>query len=95
MLEWVQEIDRERQHEHDFQTVREMSPEDMPNVMQFMARIGLASPPAAPDRERGLFLEKECIIRQSIDDVGSRAASSLNAFEMSKAMNIFEFAPRT
>lgn len=94
MLQQMQDMHRGHQHEHDFEAMDKMSPEDMREVMRLMTEVGLALPPMDPHRGRELFLGKGCIVCHSVNGVGGDVGPSLDAAEMPEPMNAFEFAAR-
>jgi len=94
MLEQMEHMHAGHEHHHDFEAMREMSPEEMQRLMNFMMDIGLALPPMDSHRGREVFLEKGCVVCHSVNNVGGKVGPSLNAADMPRPMNAFEFAAR-
>ena len=94
MLEQMRQMHRGHEHGHDFKAMEEMGPERMQHMMGFMRDIGLAFPPMDAGRGRDLFVNKGCVVCHSVNNVGGDAGPSLNAVDMPKPMNAFEFAAR-
>lgn len=93
-LEEMLEMHRGHKHHHDFEVMEHMSPEERERVLALMEDIGLALPPMDPARGRELFLNKGCIACHSVNGVGGHLGPSLNAADMPKPMNAFDFAAR-
>lgn len=81
-------------HGHDFEVMEKMSPEEMGRLMHEMEEIGLAIPPMDSHEGRELFLSKGCVVCHEVNGVGGVVGPSLNAADMPKPMNAFEFAAR-
>lgn len=93
-LEQMREMHRGHKHSHDFESMEKMSPEQRDRVMGLMQDIGLAMPPMDAERGRHVFLEKGCIACHSVHGVGGDVGPALNAADMPRPMNAFEFAAR-
>jgi mono/diheme cytochrome c family protein len=59
-----------------------------------MHEIGVAMPPMDAQRGRHIFVEKGCVACHSVNGVGGDLGPSLNAADMPRPMNTFEFAAR-
>lgn len=94
MLEQMRDMHKDHDHGHDFEAMHEMTAEQRARVMDFMIEIGLAVPPMDSHRGRELFVEKGCIVCHAVNGVGGDIGPSLNAADMPKPMNTFEFAAR-
>ena len=94
MLEQMRKMHSDHDHGHDFEAMEHVSAEDMRRVMALMMDIGLALPPMDSRRGRELFLDKGCVVCHSVNDVGGTVGPALNAADMPKPMNAFEFAAR-
>ena len=94
MLEQMKKMHIDHDHRHDFEAMEQVSAEDMQRVMALMMEIGLALPPMNSHRGRELFLGKGCVVCHSVNDVGGTVGPALNAADMPKPMNAFEFAAR-
>lgn len=93
-LKTMQEMHKGHKHEHDFEAMEHLSQEDRARVLALMRDVGLALPPMDPEHGRELFLEKGCIACHQVNGVGGELGPSLNAEDMPKPMNAFEFAAR-
>lgn len=93
-IEQMREIHKGHEHGHDFEAMERMSPAEIDRVMSFMTDIGVALPPMSSDRGRAIFLEKGCVACHSVNGVGGDVGPALDAAEMPKPMNAFEFAAR-
>jgi mono/diheme cytochrome c family protein len=94
MLEQMREMHQGHEHEHDFEAIGALSPEEMNRAMDAMMDIGLAMPPMNSHRGRELFLDKGCIVCHQVNGVGGEVGPPLNAQDMPAPMNAFEFAAR-
>lgn len=94
MIEQMREMHRGHEHGHDFKAMEQMGPEQMQLMLGFMREIGLALPPMDAGRGRRLFVQKGCVVCHSVNKVGGDAGPSLNAADMPRPMNAFEFAAR-
>jgi len=92
--EEMREMHRGHEHQHDFEAMEEMSPEQRARIMALMHEIGVAMPPMDPQRGRHVFVEKGCVACHSVNGVGGDLGPSLNAADMPSPMNSFEFAAR-
>ncbi len=81
-------------HEHDFEVMEQMSSEQIGRLMHEMEEIGLAIPPMDSHAGRELFVKKGCVACHEVNGVGGQIGPSLNAADMPKPMNAFEFAAR-
>jgi hypothetical protein len=93
-LDEMREMHRGHMHGHDFEAMQEMSPEQRARVMALMHEIGVVMPPMDPERGRHLFVEKGCIACHSVNGVGGDLGPALDAADMPRPMNAFEFAAR-
>ena len=94
MIESMREMHQHHQHGHDFEAMREMSPEQMVRIVNLMRDIGLVLPAMDAARGRALFLNKGCVMCHSVNGVGVEIGPSLNAADMPFPMNMLEFAAR-
>lgn len=94
MLKQMREIHRGHEHGHDFKAMEEMDPKQMQIMLDFMREAGLSLPPMDAGRGRDLFLQKGCVVCHSVNKVGGDVGPSLNAADMPRPMNAFEFAAR-
>lgn len=94
MMKQMREMHRGHEHAHDFKAMEEMGPEQMKLMMGFMRDAGLALPPMDAGRGRDVFLQKGCVVCHSVNKVGGDVGPSLNAADMPRPMNAFEFAAR-
>lgn len=94
MMEEMREMHKGHAHAHDFAAVKEMEPAQMQRMMKFMRDVGLVLPPMDAGHGRTLFVEKGCIVCHSVNGIGGEVGPSLNAADMPKPMNAFEFAAR-
>jgi len=93
-LEEMRAMHRGHKHHHDFEAMAEMSPEQQAQVMALMHGIGVAMPPMDPARGRRLFVAKGCVACHSVNGVGGELGPALDARDMPRPMNAFEFAAR-
>jgi len=93
-LDHMKEMHRGHRHGHDFEAMEHMSAEDQQRVISLMMDVGLALPPMDSRRGRELFLDKGCIVCHAVNRVGGTVGPALNAADMPKPMNAFEFAAR-
>ena len=93
-LETMREEHEAHEHEHDFEAIEALSPDDMELLHDAMTDIGLAMPPMDPQRGREIFVEEGCIVCHQVNGVGGEVGPSLNAADMPVPMNTFEFAAR-
>ncbi len=93
-LDEMRDMHRGHTHGHDFEAMEEMSPEQRTRVMALMREIGVALPPMDSQRGRQLFVEKGCVACHSVNGVGGDLGPALNAADMPRPMNAFEFAAR-
>lgn len=94
VIEQMRDLHRDHDHEHDFQAIERMEPDQMRRIMDAMLEIGLAMRPMDPARGRAVFVEKGCIVCHSVSGIGGEVGPALNAEDMPKPMNAFEFAAR-
>ncbi len=85
---------RDHEHGHDFEVMEELSPGQLKRMMNLMHGVGVVMPPMDPVRGRHLFVEKGCIACHSVNGVGGDLGPALNAADMPRPMNAFEFAAR-
>ena len=93
-MDKMREMHKSHQHGHDFEAMEEMSPEKRLRVMALMHEIGVAMPPMDPERGRHVFVEKGCVACHSVNGVGGNLGPALDAAEMPRPMNAFEFTAR-
>ncbi len=93
-IEDMREMHRHHMHEHDFEAMEEMSAEQRARLMALMHEIGIAMPPMDPQRGRRLFADKGCVACHAVNGVGGGLGPALNAADMPRPMNAFEFAAR-
>jgi len=93
-LDEMREMHQGHEHGHDFEAMEEMSPEQRNRVMALMHEVGVAMPPMNPERGRNLFTEKGCVACHSVNGVGGDLGPALDAADMPRPMNAFEFAAR-
>lgn len=94
MLEQAKKLHRGHKHAHEFEKMEDITPEQMQRVMSMMMELGLALPAVDSRSGRRLFLEKGCIVCHVVNGVGGDIGPSLNASDMPRTMNAFEFAAR-
>ena len=94
MIEQMRQMHADHDHGHDFEAMENATPEEMRRIVALMADIGLALPPMDSHRGRHLFLNLGCVACHSINGVGGDVGPSLNAADMPRPMNAFEFAAR-
>jgi len=94
MMDRMREMHRGHHHKHDFEALKGMTPRRMRSIMGFMRGIGIAVPEMDSRRGRKLFLAKGCVVCHQVNGVGGDVGPSLDAAEMPKPMNAFEFAAR-
>ena len=90
----MREMHKEHEHGHDFEIMEELSPGQLTRMMGLMQDVGVTMPPMDPVRGRHLFLEKGCIACHSVNGVGGDLGPALNAGDMPRPMNSFEFVAR-
>jgi len=93
-LDELRELHQGHTHGHDFEAMQEMSPEQQARVMALMHEIGVAMPPMDSHHGRQLFVEKGCVACHSVNGVGGDLGPALDAADMPRPMNAFEFAAR-
>jgi cytochrome c len=93
-LDEMRELHQGHEHGHDFEAIEEMSPEKRQRVMALMHEIGVAMPPMDPERGRQVFVDKGCVACHAVNGVGGDLGPSLDAAEMPRPMNAFEFTAR-
>lgn len=94
MMKQMREMHRTHEHGHDFSAMEEMGPERMQQMLGFMRDVGLAFPPMEAHRGRTVFVKKGCVVCHAVNKVGGDIGPSLDAANMPKPMNAFEFAAR-
>jgi len=94
MIEQMREMHARHAHAHDFEALKNVTREDMRQVVSLMMDVGLALPPMDSERGRHVFLDKGCVVCHRINGVGGAVGPSLNAADMPSPMNVFEFAAR-
>ena len=94
MIEEMRKTHQDHQHEHDFEAMDKLSPEQLQRAMNLMEDIGIAVPPMDPANGRMVFTKTGCIVCHSINGIGGEIGPSLNAADMPDRMNAFEFAAR-
>ncbi len=93
-LDEMRELHRGHKHGHDFEAMGEMSPQQRARVMALMHEIGVAMPPMDPRRGRLLFVNKGCVACHAVNGIGGDLGPALDAADMPRPMNAFEFAAR-
>ncbi len=88
----IRDMHRDHDHGHDFEAMERMSRAQRDRMMAFMHDIGIAMPPMDSKRGRRLFLQKGCIACHSINGVEGDIGPALDAKDMPRPMNAFEFA---
>lgn len=94
MLNQMKEEHLGHEHGHDFEAMENVSTEEMTRLMGLMMDVGLVVPPMDVDRGRDIFLNKGCVVCHSVNDVGGILGPPLDAADMPRPMNAFEFAAR-
>jgi len=92
--EEMREMHKQHEHGHDFAVMEELSPDQLARMMGLMHDVGVVMPPMDAARGRHLFLEKGCIACHSVNGVGGDLGPALDAEDMPRPMNSFEFAAR-
>ncbi len=93
-LDVMRDMHREHQHGHDFEVMEQMTAEQQTRVLALLQDTGVVMPPMDAERGRHVFLEKGCIACHSVGGVGGDLGPALNAADMPRPMNAFEFAAR-
>ncbi|MHA1528496.1 MAG: c-type cytochrome [Alphaproteobacteria bacterium] len=93
-LDEMREMHREHQHGHDFAVMEQMTADQQSRVLALLQDTGVVMPPMDAERGRHLFVEKGCIACHSVGGVGGDLGPALNAGDMPRPMNSFEFAAR-
>jgi mono/diheme cytochrome c family protein len=93
-LDEMRDMHREHQHGHDFEVMEQMTAEQQTRVLALLQDTGVVMPPMDAERGRHLFVEKGCIACHSVGGVGGDLGPALNAADMPRPMNAFEFAAR-
>jgi hypothetical protein len=93
-VEEMREMHKQHEHGHDFEIMEELSPGQLTRMMSLMHDVGVVMPPMDPVRGRLLFLEKGCVACHSVNGVGGDLGPALNAGDMPRPMNSFEFVAR-
>jgi hypothetical protein len=93
-FEEIRALHAGHRHDHDFEAIEEMTPEQRARMFGLMHEIGVAMPPMDPERGRHLFAEKACVACHSVNGVGGDLGPALDAATMPRPMNVFEFAAR-
>jgi len=93
-MDEMREMHKTHEHGHDFEAMEEMSATQMVRVMSLMNDIGIATPPMDAERGRVLFNERGCVACHAVNGVGGDLGPSLDAAELARPMNAFEFAAR-
>lgn len=94
MMEQMRHMHEGHEHSHDFEAIEAMGPEEMGRVMDAMMDIGLAVPPMDAHHGHEIFVQKGCVVCHQVNGVGGEVGPSLDAADMPKPMNAFEFAAR-
>ena len=90
----LREMHKKHEHGHDFEIMEELSPGQLTRMMSLMHDVGIVMPPMDPVRGRLLFVEKGCVACHSVNGVGGNLGPALNAGDMPRPMNSFEFVAR-
>jgi hypothetical protein len=93
-VEEMREMHKQHQHGHDFAVMEELSPDQLARMIGLMHDVGVVIPPMDAARGRRLFVEKGCIACHSVNGVGGDLGPALNAGDMPRPMNSFEFVAR-
>jgi hypothetical protein len=93
-VEEMREIHKKHEHGHDFAVMEELSPGQLTRMMSLMQDVGVVMPPMDPVRGRLLFVDKGCVACHSVNSVGGDLGPALNAGDMPRPMNSFEFVAR-
>ena len=93
-LDEMRDIHREHQHGHDFEVMEQMTADQQARVLALLQDTGIVMPPMDAERGRHLFVEKGCIACHSVGGVGGDLGPALNADDMPRPMNAFDFAAR-
>ena len=93
-VEEMREMHKKHEHGHDFEIMEELSPGQLTRMMSLMHDVGVVMPPMDPVRGRLLFVEKGCVACHSVNGVGGNLGPALNAADMPRPMNSFEFVAR-
>ncbi len=93
-VEDLREMHKKHEHGHDFEIMEELSPGQLTRMMSLMHDVGIVIPPMDPVRGRLLFVEKGCVACHSVNGVGGNLGPALNAGDMPRPMNSFEFVAR-
>lgn len=93
-LDEMRKLHQGHEHGHDFQAMRELTGPQQTRLMALMHEIGVAMPPMDPRRGRELFAQKGCVACHAVNNVGGTLGPALNASEMARPMNVFDFAAR-
>ncbi len=94
MMDQMREQHGGHEHEHDFEAMEKLSPEELERMVALMQDMGLVVQSMDPARGRNLFVETGCVVCHSVNNVGGEIGPSLNAADMPSPMNAFEFAAR-
>ncbi len=93
-IDEMREMHKEHEHGHDFAVMEELSPGQLTRMMGLMSDVGVVMPPMDAERGRHLFVDKGCIACHSVNGVGGDIGPALNAGDMPRPMNSFEFVAR-
>ncbi len=93
-VEEMREMHKEHEHGHDFAVMEELTVSQLTRMMSLMHDVGVVMPPMDAARGRHLFVEKGCIACHSVNGVGGNLGPALNAEDMPRPMNSFEFVAR-
>lgn len=93
-LEEARELHKTHEHGHDFEAMEEMSAGQLVRLMSLMSDIGIATPPMDAQRGREVFNEKGCVACHAVNGVGGDLGPALDAENLPRPMNAFEFAAR-
>jgi hypothetical protein len=94
MMQQMRQQHGGHEHEHDFEAMEKLSPEQLERMVALMQDMGLVVQQMDPARGRDLFVETGCVVYHSVNNVGGKIGPSLNAADMPSPMNAFEFAAR-
>lgn len=93
-LDEMRKEHQEHEHGHDFKAMEQLSDKQRDRVMSLMHDIGVAIPPMDSRRGRALFVQKGCVACHSVNNVGGDIGPALNAADMPRPMNAFDFTAR-
>ncbi len=90
----MREMHKQHEHGHDLEVMEELTVGQLTRMMGLMHDVGIAMPPMDAARGRRLFVDKGCVACHSVNGVGGDLGPALNAGDMPRPMNSFEFVAR-